>query len=120
MLKDLSRATAPGLCATCHSIDRLPTGRLLVHWQPSDRSAAPRGFTKFSHGPHVLLPELADCAACHTIHPTADSSKSYANWDPRNLRQRLPTAAKASLCDLPHHPRRRRQLPEVPQLSCEG
>jgi hypothetical protein len=85
LLKDLSRATAPGLCATCHNIDQLPTGVHQIHWHPADRTAAPRSFTKFAHGPHVLLPELADCAACHTIRPTADPLQSPGNGDPRNF-----------------------------------
>jgi hypothetical protein len=104
ILKDLSRPTAPGLCATCHSIDRSPTGRLQINWQPTDRTTAPRGFTKFSHGPHVLLPELADCAACHAIHLAADSSKSHANSEPRTFISDFQPLRKqtCATCHTPH------------------
>ena len=81
MLKEMSRPTAPGLCASCHSIEKTESGRLTIHWRPGDRTAAPRPFTKFSHGPHVLLPELADCTACHAIDDKSDSSKSYSTWE---------------------------------------
>jgi hypothetical protein len=81
MLEELAKATAPGLCATCHSMDQSPSGQITIHWQPTDRTAAPRGFTKFSHGPHVLLPGLADCSACHAVNPSANLAKSYTSWD---------------------------------------
>jgi hypothetical protein len=82
MFKELSTATAPGLCASCHSTERGENGRLTINWRAYDRTKEPRSLTKFSHGPHVLLPQLADCTSCHAIDSAADTSSSYANDDP--------------------------------------
>jgi hypothetical protein len=79
--KEMTQPTAPGLCASCHSVEQAPNGAVAIHWRAADRSAGPRAFTEFSHGPHLLLPELADCAACHKIDPQSDSSKSYSSWN---------------------------------------
>jgi predicted CXXCH cytochrome family protein len=96
MLKELTRPTAPGLCATCHSVEALKSGQLTVHWQPADRTTSPRGFTKFSHGPHVLLPELTDCSACHTINPGANAATSYVGWNANSfVRDFQPMAKQA-------------------------
>jgi hypothetical protein len=56
---------------------------LTINWRANDRSNAPRPFTKFAHRPHLLLPSLADCTACHAIDGKIDTTKSYADWNPR-------------------------------------
>jgi hypothetical protein len=94
MLKEMSKPTAPGLCASCHSIEQQAAGQLAIHWRPADRAAVPRSFTKFSHGPHVLLPELADCTACHTINGAADTSKAYASWSATSFASEFRPIAK--------------------------
>ena len=82
MFKDLSKATAPGLCASCHSVERAAHDELLVNWQARDRTKEPRGFTKFSHGPHLLIPQLADCTSCHGIEGKAATTTAYTDLDP--------------------------------------
>jgi len=81
VLKEMAKPTAPGLCASCHGVAQSAAGQLTVHWQPSDRTKSPRPFTKFSHRPHVLLPELTDCTACHTVDEKKGASKPYALGD---------------------------------------
>jgi hypothetical protein len=85
MLKELSRPTTPGLCVSCHNIRKQTSDELTVQWQPANRTSGPRGFTKFSHGPHVLLPELSNCSACHAIDQQDNSAASMASWDERSL-----------------------------------
>ncbi|MEX2315726.1 MAG: hypothetical protein WD669_01150 [Pirellulales bacterium] len=82
-LKQWTHATSPGLCGSCHSVERTNSGGQTINWRATDRSTAPRPFTKFAHGPHLLLPEMADCTACHAIDERTDASKSYADWNPR-------------------------------------
>jgi hypothetical protein len=41
--------------------------------------------TKFSHGPHLILPQLAYCTHCHAIDDSRDVADSYANWNPRQF-----------------------------------
>jgi hypothetical protein len=79
-LKELAKPTAAGLCVSCHSIEKSDEGLATIHWRASDHSSTARPFTKFAHGPHLLLRELADCTACHMIDEKADTSKSYADW----------------------------------------
>jgi len=82
MFTELSSPTAPGLCTSCHSSERADDGQLTINWRAHDRRIESRSLTKFSHGPHVLLPQLADCTSCHAINDAADTTTSYATDDP--------------------------------------
>jgi hypothetical protein len=82
MMKELTRATAPGLCVSCHSVERTSVGQLVINWQAYDRTTRPRTFTKFSHGPHLLLPQLTDCRSCHAVDAAANTAASYADQNP--------------------------------------
>jgi hypothetical protein len=55
---------------------------MVINWRSYDRTVEPRGFTKFSHGPHLLLPQLADCTSCHAIDHGASSTTMYTDLDP--------------------------------------
>jgi hypothetical protein len=78
--KELSQPTAGGLCASCHSIEQIATGGLIINWHAYDGTPERRSFTKFSHGPHLILPQLAGCTTCHAID--SKSTTSYAGWEP--------------------------------------
>jgi hypothetical protein len=82
MLKELSKATSPGLCITCHSLEQTPSGKVMVNWRAYDRGADARGFTKFAHGPHLVLPQLADCTPCHAIDAAPRGAVAYTGLDP--------------------------------------
>jgi hypothetical protein len=82
MFQELSSATAAGTCSSCHSIERRTDGQMEINWRAFDRTREPRALTKFSHGPHVILPQLADCTSCHAINAAADASQSYASHEP--------------------------------------
>jgi hypothetical protein len=82
MFKELSKATSPGLCTSCHSVERAAHDSLAINWRANDRTVEPRGFTKFSHGPHLLLPQLANCTNCHAIESTASATVAYTGLDP--------------------------------------
>jgi hypothetical protein len=83
MLKQLSSATAPGLCASCHSIEQ-SNGKIAINWKAYDRTGAPRELTKFSHGPHLVLPQLASCTHCHSIDSTKATAAGDLTWDPHS------------------------------------
>lgn len=85
VLKELSKATAPGLCASCHSVEQSDVGTLTINWSAFDRSTKPRGFTKFSHGPHLVLPQLENCTSCHTINTVASTAASYTSLNPQQF-----------------------------------
>ncbi len=82
LLKELAGPHAPGRCGTCHSQDQGPSGQILFHWRSHDRRLDPRGFTRFSHAPHLLQAELRDCTACHRIDTQADTSGNYTGLSP--------------------------------------
>jgi hypothetical protein len=84
-LKELSHPTAAGLCATCHSIEQTSSQRLAINWCAYDGEGTTRSFTKFSHGPHLVLPQLADCTACHSIDTRASDVNAYAGSDPHRF-----------------------------------
>jgi hypothetical protein len=112
MFKEMSSVTAAGMCASCHSVERGRAGGLAVNWQVFDRTSAPRMLTKFSHGPHVMLPQLADCASCHAYVEVVFFVRS-----PR-FYERVRAGFEATLFVLSHGDVCRGKLPEVPQLSC--
>ena len=85
MFKELSKATAPGLCASCHSAERSDRGEFVINWHAHDRAQEPRGFTKFTHGPHLTMPQLADCTSCHAIDDAANTSVAYTDLDPHRF-----------------------------------
>ncbi len=82
MFKELSKANAEGLCTSCHSVERTAHNSLAINWRAYDRTVEPRGFTKFSHGPHLLLPQLANCSNCHAIEDGASAAAGYTDLDP--------------------------------------
>lgn len=88
LLAEFTGPNAPGRCTSCHSVEQQtalangPSSGLGVNWRPHDRRWDPRGFTRFSHAPHLLQKELRDCSACHTINPTANTSGNYAGHNP--------------------------------------
>jgi hypothetical protein len=93
MFKELSKPTAPGLCASCHSVEQAGGGALVVNWRAYDRTSEPRGFTKFSHGPHLVLPQLGDCTSCHAIDDGATVSP-YADLSPQHFVSEFKPMAK--------------------------
>ncbi|MEX0643205.1 MAG: hypothetical protein WD468_10920, partial [Pirellulales bacterium] len=87
LFKELSKPTAAGLCASCHSVEEAVAGAFVVNWKALFGALSrelPREFTKFSHGPHLLLPALGDCSQCHAID-TATTATSYAGWNPHSF-----------------------------------
>jgi len=97
MLKELTKATAPGLCASCHSVEHSSSGGgLIVNWQANDRSTEPRGFTKFTHTPHLVLPQLERCTSCHTVDDAASAMTAPAEWDPHRFVSDFKPMSKAA------------------------
>jgi hypothetical protein len=85
MFKKLTKPTAPGLCASCHRVEHVDAGQLKINWRAYHRAMEPRGFTKFSHGPHLVLPQLSDCTHCHAVQESASTTVSDTGWDPHRF-----------------------------------
>lgn len=82
LLAEFTSTSAPGRCATCHSIEATAGDNLVINWHAQDPRDEPRGFTRFSHGPHLLPLELRDCTACHTLDPAAGAAHTYTGHNP--------------------------------------
>ncbi|MCE9528696.1 MAG: hypothetical protein K8R36_21840 [Planctomycetales bacterium] len=68
----LTKPNSIGYCVQCHTIEsEAATKGLTIHWQPSLRDPAHKSFTKFSHRPHLIQPQLADCTHCHEMSQSA-------------------------------------------------
>lgn len=74
-----------GDCRRCHTADRRSDGQLSVNWQPKYRDPTVASFTRFSHGPHLTLPQLRDCSACHRLNPGQGNQDSFASFDPQEI-----------------------------------
>ncbi len=69
--ESLTKPTSIGYCVQCHTIDHGPgSAHPNIHWQPAHRDPAQKTFTEFSHRPHLIQPQLADCTHCHEMSPT--------------------------------------------------
>jgi hypothetical protein len=102
LLQQAMKPTAPGLCGSCHSLDRAG-GKYVIQWGPLDVEREPRGFTRFSHAPHIVLPGAGDCASCHQFAIGADFMASYAERDPHRFASGFAPIAKES-CAACHTP----------------
>jgi hypothetical protein len=83
--KELGNPLAPGLCVSCHGVEQTSGRALTINWRSYDGASASRAFTKFSHGPHLVLPQLADCTQCHEINDAADAAASYVDRNPHRF-----------------------------------
>jgi hypothetical protein len=84
LLTEISQPTAAGQCISCHSIEQTDSG-LVVNWRALESGDKRRDFTRFSHGPHLIQPQLRDCTHCHQIDTAANTSISYAAHDPHSF-----------------------------------
>ena len=82
--QSLTSNSSKGLCISCHSVDPSPTvpGAKRINWHARRWEPEHKTFTKFDHDPHVILPGLKDCAACHDLNMASSSSTSYEQADP--------------------------------------
>jgi predicted CXXCH cytochrome family protein len=99
MFKELSKTTAPGLCASCHSTEQSERGEFVINWQAHDRANESRGFTKFTHGPHLTMPQLADCTSCHAIDDAANTTVAYTDSDPHRFVSEFKPMSKQSCAE---------------------
>ena len=65
----LANQDSPFSLASYH---RQSTG--LIQWKASLRDPLSKGFTKFSHGPHLLQTGLRDCQQCHQLNDVESTS----------------------------------------------
>ncbi|MDP1561306.1 MAG: hypothetical protein Q8M16_07905 [Pirellulaceae bacterium] len=72
-----------GNCLLCHGDRVRPDLTASVNWTSKYRDPALKGWTKFNHRPHTLLPGLSDCRSCHQLRETpagqGGSSPAVAN-----------------------------------------
>jgi len=91
--KQLTSQTSAGLCATCHSIDAESNRAdgIKMHWRGKetfasrDAARASGNFTQFAHGPHLILPQLSDCTACHQVNTDVTTAGDYLHADPHDF-----------------------------------
>jgi hypothetical protein len=82
LLNQMLKPAAPGLCGSCHSVERNASGQLAIQWRPREPRDQPRPFTRFDHGPHLQQPGLRDCTSCHEIVPNEGFQENYSGSDP--------------------------------------
>ena len=81
----LLKPTALGRCVECHRVDSPPAGERMIHWLTNRRDLGVKEFTRFSHRPHLIQPQLQDCTQCHELNNKSVSSVSQSAAEPRPL-----------------------------------
>ncbi len=83
LFEKLSQPTSIGLCATCHTIDQSPNSEsLIVNWKSITRDPTVRGWTRFSHRPHLIQPQTSDCSSCHKLDTTTEIKNNFIGFNP--------------------------------------
>lgn len=78
LLEFFARSASAGRCIKCHTIDAGSAGsrlsvagapsRFHVNWRALQPSSRHSDFTRFSHGPHVVMLSTGDeCKSCHEL-----------------------------------------------------
>jgi len=65
---------ATGGCFKCHTLDRIQNSGLVINWDARDPQTLSRGFTEFSHRPHLMVTS-AQCQSCHRMQEGLDFSQ---------------------------------------------
>ena len=73
LLAQLDSESAPGNCRSCHAAQADSRGIAGIAWRPEYRDTSRRGFTKFSHQPHLTQTSMRDCQSCHRLHEDSPS-----------------------------------------------
>jgi hypothetical protein len=81
LVLEVLASTGIGQCQACHTVDRQADARLTVNWASQYRDPAIRGFTRFSHAPHLIHTELKDCKKCHELDPQRVNATSFQSFD---------------------------------------
>lgn len=97
VFKLLTSDTAPGRCATCHSIDISPTNSRWVNWTPMSVSDVQQQFTRFSHEPHFSIMDDRGCLTCHSRDPEVQYQSTYKQLDPSKFKSNF-KAVDQELC----------------------
>jgi hypothetical protein len=67
----LTKATSIGYCAQCHTLGSdANAAKHSIQWRSSHQDSQAKPFTKFSHRPHLIQPQLGDCSHCHEMSTT--------------------------------------------------
>ncbi len=88
LVSQLTSNTSNGLCTTCHSSEKNPldvTGSPIINWHAHRSSLDSKGFTRFAHEPHLILPSQKDCTSCHQPDTEANVMASYSQPDPHDF-----------------------------------
>lgn len=81
LVHEVLASTGIGQCQACHTVDRQSDSKLTVNWVPQYRDPAVRGFTRFSHGPHLVHADLNDCTKCHELDAQRFNATSFQGFD---------------------------------------
>ncbi len=100
LLKEMQLPNASGKCLSCHEVQPTGNDQLTIRWHGRERSAESKGFTKFSHRPHLTQPGLADCTHCHR---QADGVSILLSLNDHHDKQSDFAAIKKQACIDCHH-----------------
>lgn len=80
LARQMNKTTSPGLCTSCHSVDQFDESQT-INWVAEYRDVTKRGFTRFSHRPHMIQSNNDTCSTCHQIDPQANVMSNYLTAD---------------------------------------
>jgi hypothetical protein len=120
LLKNLLDSTGIGQCRTCHTVDQDPAfssasgsnpayeteltkvgaaSKLTINWLAQYRDPALRGFTRFSHAPHLVHADLNDCQKCHELDRSRRNAASFSSFEPGDVISNFRPIVKADCLD---------------------
>ncbi len=79
LVGEMAAPDKAGNCLLCHGDRSGSNLTASVNWAARYRDPTLKGWTKFNHRPHTLLPGLSDCRSCHQLRETPAGQDSPAS-----------------------------------------
>lgn len=84
LFEDLTRDVGVGACGKCHTADRLADAHEM-NWKATYRDPMLRGFTNFSHRPHLIESGGQACTSCHQLDLDRSGTTQFSGGDPTHF-----------------------------------
>jgi hypothetical protein len=94
LFQQLTSEVGAGTCGKCHTVDREQDAHV-VNWKAVYRTTSTRGFTAFSHYPHLLDSSGGSCVSCHRLDESERKSVTFHGDDPHQFASNFTPIRKA-------------------------
>jgi predicted CXXCH cytochrome family protein len=92
----LTSENSIGNCRYCHTLKQQDDLSFVMNWKAEQRDLSVGQFTKFSHRPHLIQPELKDCTHCHQMDTEVSNADSFSSVHGCDYQSNFKTLSKST------------------------